>query len=79
VILHEPRIVVTELLNDDIDAELKRLDDALGSLRISIDDMLSRRDVSMEGEHRDGARKPTGCLPMTRAGCASSRKPSATA
>jgi phosphotransferase system enzyme I (PtsP) len=52
VILHEPRIVVTELLNDDIDAELKRLDDALGSLRISIDDMLSRRDVSMEGEHR---------------------------
>jgi phosphotransferase system enzyme I (PtsP) len=24
----------------------------LGSLRISIDDMLSRRDVSMEGEHR---------------------------
>jgi phosphotransferase system enzyme I (PtsP) len=52
VVLHEPRIVVTELLNDDIDAELKRLDDALGSLRISIDDMLSRRDVSMEGEHR---------------------------
>jgi phosphotransferase system enzyme I (PtsP) len=44
--------VVTELLNDDIDAELKRLEEALGSLRISIDDMLSRRDVSMEGEHR---------------------------
>jgi len=52
VILHEPRIVVTDLLNDDIDAELQRLDEALGSLRISIDDMLSRRDVSMEGEHR---------------------------
>jgi phosphotransferase system enzyme I (PtsP) len=52
VILHEPRIVVTELLNDDIDAEFERLEEALGSLRISIDDMLSRRDVSMEGEHR---------------------------
>jgi phosphotransferase system, enzyme I, PtsP len=52
VILHEPRIVVTELLNDDIDAELQRLEEALGSLRISIDNMLSRRDVSMEGEHR---------------------------
>ncbi len=51
-VLHEPRIVVTELLNDDIDSELTRLEDALGSLRISIDDMLSRRDVSMEGEHR---------------------------
>jgi len=52
VVLHEPRIVVTNLLNEDIDAELKRLGEALGSLRISIDDMLSRRDVSMEGEHR---------------------------
>ena len=52
VVLHEPRIVVNELLNDDIDAELGRLDEALGSLRISIDDMLSRREVSMEGEHR---------------------------
>ncbi|WP_099867942.1 phosphoenolpyruvate--protein phosphotransferase [Pararhizobium haloflavum] len=53
VVLHEPRVVVTNLLNEDMDLELKRLDDALGSLRISIDDMLSRRDVSMEGEHRE--------------------------
>jgi phosphoenolpyruvate-protein phosphotransferase len=52
VVLHEPRMVVTDLLNEDTEAELKRLDEALGSLRISIDDMLSRRDVSMEGEHR---------------------------
>lgn len=52
VVLHEPRIVVTNLLNDDTDHELARLGEALGSLRISIDDMLSRRDVSMEGEHR---------------------------
>lgn len=51
-VLHEPRIVVNELLNDDIDAELHRLEEAIGSLRISIDDMLSRREVSMEGEHR---------------------------
>ncbi|CZT36208.1 phosphoenolpyruvate--protein phosphotransferase [Rhizobium sp. 9140] len=52
VVLHEPRIVVTNLLNDDTDKELSRLGESLGSLRISIDDMLSRRDVSMEGEHR---------------------------
>ncbi|MEP2947083.1 MAG: phosphoenolpyruvate--protein phosphotransferase [Lentilitoribacter sp.] len=52
VVLHEPRVVVTNLLNDDIDAELERLDGAVGSLRISIDDMLERRDVPMEGEHR---------------------------
>ena len=52
VVLHDPRVVVTNLLNDDVDLEIGRLSDALGSLRIHIDDMLSRREVSMEGEHR---------------------------
>src|SRR5690606_16354911 len=52
VVLHEPRIVVTNLFAEDTDAELKRLEAAVGSLRLSIDDMLSRRDVDMEGEHR---------------------------
>ncbi len=53
VVLHEPRIVVTNLLNEDADKEIERLVNALGSLRISIDDMLQRRDVSQEGEHRE--------------------------
>ncbi|MCX8999982.1 phosphoenolpyruvate--protein phosphotransferase [Rhizobiaceae bacterium BDR2-2] len=53
VVLHEPRIVVTNLLNEDAEKEIMRLAEALGSLRISIDDMLSRRDVPMEGEHRE--------------------------
>ncbi|MDM7980795.1 MAG: phosphoenolpyruvate--protein phosphotransferase [Rhizobium sp.] len=53
VVLHEPRIVVTNLLNDDSETEIRRLATALGSLRISIDDMLSRREISMEGEHRE--------------------------
>ncbi|WP_064697593.1 phosphoenolpyruvate--protein phosphotransferase [Rhizobium aegyptiacum] len=53
VVLHEPRIVVTNLLNEDVEKEIRRLAEAMGSLRISIDDMLSRRDVSMEGEHRE--------------------------
>ncbi len=53
VVLHEPRIVVTNLLNEDSDKEIRRLAEALGSLRISIDDLLSQRDVSMEGEHRE--------------------------
>jgi phosphotransferase system enzyme I (PtsP) len=52
VVLHEPRIVVTNLFNEDVDTELRRLETALGSLRVSIDDMLSRRDVASEGEHR---------------------------
>lgn len=78
VVLHEPRVVVTNLLNEDTDHEISRMADALGSLRISIDDMPSRRDVSMEGEHRE-VLKPIGCLPTTRAGFASSRRRSATA
>jgi len=53
VVLHEPRIVVTNLFNEDSEEEVGRLDRALGSLRLSIDDMLSRRDVAFEGEHRD--------------------------
>ncbi|WP_113166646.1 phosphoenolpyruvate--protein phosphotransferase [Hyphomicrobiales bacterium] len=53
VVLHEPRIVVTNLLNEDSDKEILRLAEALGSLRISIDDMLQRRDVAQEGEHRE--------------------------
>ena len=53
VVLHEPRIVVTNLFNEDSDEELRRLEISLGSLRLSIDDMLERRDVAFEGEHRE--------------------------
>ncbi len=52
VVLHEPRIVVTNLFAEDTAEEIKRLDTSLGSLRLSIDDMLSRSEVASEGEHR---------------------------
>src|SRR5690606_37808271 len=52
VVLHEPRIVVTNLFAEDIETEMNRLNESLGSLRLSIDDMLARRDVAGEGEHR---------------------------
>lgn len=52
VILHEPRVVVTNLFNEDVEAEVDRLGKALGILRVSIEDMLARRDVAAEGEHR---------------------------
>src|SRR5690606_14536786 len=38
--------------NEDSEQEIRRVDEALGSLRLSIDDMLSRREVAFEGEHR---------------------------
>jgi phosphotransferase system enzyme I (PtsP) len=53
VVLHEPRIVVTNLFNEDSEEEIGRLENALSSLRLSIDDMLSRREVAFEGEHRE--------------------------
>ncbi|MEP0509841.1 MAG: GAF domain-containing protein, partial [Aurantimonas coralicida] len=52
VILHEPRVVVTNLFNEDMEIEVERLTKALGVLRLSIEDMLSRREVAGEGEHR---------------------------
>lgn len=53
VVLHEPRVVVTDLFNEDVDAEIARLHEALGRLRISIDDLLERRDFDSDGEHRE--------------------------
>ncbi len=52
VVLHEPRVVVNNLFAEDPNEEVDRLESAVGSLRLSIDDMLSRRDVAFEGEHR---------------------------
>jgi len=41
VYLHEPRVVVTNPVADDPKAELIRLQEAVNTLRISVDDMLS--------------------------------------
>ncbi len=41
VYLHEPRVVVTNPIADDPQAELARLKDAVDELRVSVDDMLA--------------------------------------
>jgi phosphotransferase system, enzyme I, PtsP len=53
VVLHEHRIVVKNLFSEDTDQEIKRLQASIGTLRLSIDDMLSRREVAFDGEHRE--------------------------
>lgn len=53
VVLHQPRVIVTKLFNEDEVHEKQRLDEALGNIRISIDDMLGHDNVAREGEHRD--------------------------
>ena len=53
VVLHEPRVVVTALIGEDAEAESARLDAAIASLRLFVDDMLQRDDIGQSGEHRD--------------------------
>ncbi len=53
VVLHEPRVTVKNVIADDVQKELKRLDESIASLRADLDLMLERRDVADSGEHRD--------------------------
>ncbi len=53
VVLHEPRVVITNVIADDVPRELKRLDAALAALRADLDRMVEHRDVVDGGEHRD--------------------------
>ncbi|HEX5777521.1 MAG TPA: phosphoenolpyruvate--protein phosphotransferase [Xanthobacteraceae bacterium] len=53
VVLHEPRVVVKNFIADDIQKELKRLDQSVDTLRASIDVMLEEEGMTRAGEHRD--------------------------
>ena len=50
--LHEPRVVVTNPIADDPQAEERRLTEAVDQLRMSVDDMLSEADLG-DKDHRD--------------------------
>jgi phosphotransferase system enzyme I (PtsP) len=53
VVLHEPRVVITNFIADDIPKELKRLEAAVEALRSDLDVLLERGDMPDGGEHRD--------------------------
>jgi len=53
VVLHEPRVVITNYIAEDVQKEVKRLDSALNILRADLDSLLERGDVADGGEHRD--------------------------
>ena len=53
VVLHEPRVVITNVIADDVPKELKRLDAAIATLRADLDRLLEHGDVADGGEHRD--------------------------
>ncbi len=53
VVLHEPRVEVSQLIGEDLDSELARLERAVYELRRSVDEILLKDDVSHAGEHLD--------------------------
>jgi phosphotransferase system enzyme I (PtsP) len=53
VVLHEPRVRVERMIADNPVAELKRLEDAIGSLRESVDEMLTSSELDLTGEGRE--------------------------
>ncbi|RAI40094.1 phosphoenolpyruvate--protein phosphotransferase [Rhodoplanes roseus] len=53
VVLHEPRVVITNFIADDVQKELRRLGVAIETLRAELDLMLESGEVAEGGEHRD--------------------------
>ncbi|MBX9590067.1 MAG: phosphoenolpyruvate--protein phosphotransferase [Hyphomonadaceae bacterium] len=52
-VVHEPRVVVTEIEAKDPEAETGRLEAAVDELKASIDEMLEQGELSATGEHRE--------------------------
>src|SRR3984957_20140227 len=53
VVLHQPRVVVSKIVADDVGAELSRLETAIEAMRGSVDDLIDRSDDGAVGEDRD--------------------------
>jgi len=53
VVLHEPRVVVTNFIADNVPKELEHLRAAIETLQSSLDEMLEHGDVVEGGEHRE--------------------------
>jgi phosphotransferase system enzyme I (PtsP) len=53
VVLHQPRVVVANLIAESPEAEIKRLEAAISDLRRTIDELIARGDVTTGGEHTE--------------------------
>jgi phosphotransferase system enzyme I (PtsP) len=53
VVLHEPRVVVKNLIAENVETELQRLEEAIAEVRTTIDELIERGDVAHHGEHRE--------------------------
>ena len=53
VVLHEPRIIVKQLIAENLEREVERLEEAIGEVRSAIDDLVERGDSIGTGESRE--------------------------
>ncbi|MEZ5816430.1 MAG: phosphoenolpyruvate--protein phosphotransferase [Hyphomicrobiaceae bacterium] len=53
VVLHAPRVAVTELVAADVNAEAARLEAAINELKDTLDALMSQSHLARAGEHRD--------------------------
>jgi phosphotransferase system enzyme I (PtsP) len=53
VVLHQTRVVVTELEAENPDEEYRRLEAAVEELKASVDEMLDQGEMAATGEHRE--------------------------
>jgi phosphotransferase system enzyme I (PtsP) len=53
VVLHEPRVKVERMIADNPVEELRRLEDAISKLRVSVDEMLVSSELDLTGEGRE--------------------------
>ena len=52
-VLHEPRVLIRQLVAEDPKAELARLRGAVDAMQSAIDELLAASDIASSGEHRD--------------------------
>ena len=53
VVLHEPRVHVTNIIADDAPRETQRLDEALAAMRAAIDRLIANSEHAGPGEHQE--------------------------
>jgi phosphotransferase system enzyme I (PtsP) len=52
-VLHEPRILLKQMVAEDPASELERFRDAVAGMHSALDDLLAASDIAGGGEHRD--------------------------
>ncbi len=53
VVLHEPRVVVKQIVAEDVQSEMRRLEAAIEDMRASLNRLIDEGDAVGVGEHRD--------------------------